>query len=216
VVTAIDGLGPEYAPVRKLIIGALQEMLQDVPSLPNATLMDDSPTANRQTSNWMEEEGLFLADGGGETKARRASEGPAQLLKQAQSRARDGRTQEAVGLLLQAAEEAHHEREGFLTRSEAAALMVDHGLEAVARPILDDMMGLIEQHGLDRWESGEIVARPLGLLYRIRTAAGEGADDLYERIVRLDPVHALELKAAEQAAAAAQEVTEDGAAEGQA
>ena len=80
VVTAIDGLGPEYAPVRKLIIGALQVMLQDVPSLPNASLLDDSPTGNRQTSNWMEEEGVFLADGGGETKARRAIEGPAQLL----------------------------------------------------------------------------------------------------------------------------------------
>ena len=203
VVRALEGLGAGYDPVRRLVLGALGEMLRDVPSLPDATLMDDSPTANRETHVWLHAQGLFDADRAAALRAaapaRGGGEGVSQLVSQARSRARGGKAQEAVSLLLQAAEGASHPRQGFLTRAEAAALMVDHGLDAVARPLLDDMLGLIDQHGLDRWEAGETVARPLGLLYRIRKAAGEHADDLYDRIVRLDPVHALELQNADAA-----------------
>ncbi|MDH3225179.1 MAG: type VI secretion system domain-containing protein, partial [Gemmatimonadota bacterium] len=124
--------------------------------------------------------------------------GTSQLLRLARSRVRNGQPDQAVELLLKASEQAHHPREAFLTRTEAAAVMVDNGLESVARPILDDMMALIESHSLDGWESGDTVAKPLGLLYRVRRAAGEGAEDLYERIVRLDPVHAMRLRSEER------------------
>ena len=211
VMTALSGLGADYDAVRNLVRDALAELLRDVPSLVEGTLMDDSPTANRQTQAWLRGEGIFDPEGTGSAAARPSSAGAgpsaSKVISQARSRARNGKANEAVELLLEASEKAHP-RDGFLNRTEAAAIMVDNGLEAVARPILDDMLELIERHSLDGWESGDTVARPLGLLYRVRKAAGEHADDLYERIVRLDPVHAMRIRseerAAEQAAAEAE------------
>lgn len=201
VMTALAGLGPDYDAVRELVSEALAELLRDVPSLLDATLMDDSPTANRETRAWLQQEGIFEAgDGQSSTSQHVATKGSgaSQLVRQARSRVRNGEPEEAVELLLKASEVAGHPREAFLTRTEAAAIMVENGLEPVARPLLDDMMSLIETHSLEGWEAGDTVATPLGLLYRVRKAAGEGVDDLYERIVRLDPVHAMRLRADER------------------
>jgi type VI secretion system protein ImpA len=206
VMTALSRLGSEYDVVRHVIHGALSELLREVPSLVDATLMDDSPTANRETQAWLASEGIFDSGGAEAVAARPRSSGPAvqgpsQLVQQARNRVRDGHMDEAVAMLLQASERASHAREAFLSRSEAAAIMVDHGLDTVARPILDDMLELVERHSLDGWESGELVARPLGLLYRVRKATGDSAEDLYERICRLDPVHALHLQSVDRAGA---------------
>lgn len=202
VMTALAGLGPDYDAVRELVSEALAELLRDVPSLLDATLMDDSPTANRETRAWLQQEGIFDAGDGQKSSAQQVvSQGPgaSQLVRQARSHVRNDKPEEAVELLLRASDMASHPREGFLTRTEAAAIMVENGLEPVARPLLDDMLGLIESHSLEGWESGDTVAKPLGLLYRVRKAAGEGVDDLYERIVRLDPVHAMRLRSQERA-----------------
>jgi type VI secretion system protein ImpA len=87
-------------------------------------------------------------------------------------------------------------RERFLRRSEAASIMVDTGREAVAMPILEQLVQEIDNHSLDAWESGETVARPLGLLYRcMRRIEGDSSTSqaLYLRICRLDPLQAIKL-----------------------
>ncbi|HSM04757.1 MAG TPA: type VI secretion system protein TssA [Longimicrobiales bacterium] len=197
--TALAGLGPEYHPVRHLVMDALGRLLSDLPSLPDQTLMDDSPTANRQTREWLEAEGVLGAGDGSArpsiARATPASGGSvAAVVAQAMGHARGGDPSKAVETLLRAADRASHPREGFLLRAEAAAVMVDQGLDAVARPILDDILKVIDLHKLDNWEDGGVVARPLGLLYRVRTSSGQKADDLYERICRLDPIQAVEFQ----------------------
>jgi type VI secretion system protein ImpA len=203
VMTALTRLGDQYDVVRHVIHGALSELLREVPSLADATLMDDSPTANRETQGWLLSEGILDGEAAGVDRPRPRSSGPSisgvpQLVQQARNHVREGKTDQAVALLLQASERASHAREAFLSRSEAAAIMVDQDLAAVARPILDDMLELVERHSLDTWEAGDLVARPLGLLYRVQTATGEDADDLYERICRLDPVQALRLRSGDR------------------
>lgn len=203
--TALAGLGGGYGSVRDLVLDALTGLLRDLPSLPDHTLMDDSPTANRQTREWLKTEGVWGGEpepGGGETAPTAGPVGSlASVLRQARQLAQTGNPSGAVEVLLQAAQRAGHPREAFLHRSEAAALMLDHGLDSVALPILDDLLADIDSHALDSWEAGPLVARPLGLLYRLRMASGQGADDLYDRICRLDPVQAVRFQTAANSAA---------------
>ncbi len=79
--------------------------------------------------------------------------------------------------------------------------MVESGREAVALPILEDLLKEIEQHGLENWESGETVAQPMGLLYRcLKLTQGESSttQNLYLRICRLDPLQAISIAGSPQ------------------
>src|SRR5690606_27653621 len=49
VLVACEALGGEFESVAAAVRGALRSLLQDLPELPDLTLMDDSPTANGET-----------------------------------------------------------------------------------------------------------------------------------------------------------------------
>jgi type VI secretion system protein ImpA len=72
--------------------------------------------------------------------------------------------------------------------------MMDAELASVAKPILEELVAQIETHKLEDWEAGELVARPLALLYRCLDKLGQDAslkESLYLRICRLDPLQAI-------------------------
>jgi hypothetical protein len=74
----------------------------------------------------------------------------------------------------------------------------------VAVPILREMLEQVQRHQLEAWEAGDVVAAPLGLLYRCLGALGDGQNEreaLYLRVCRLDPVHAIHLAEGADAAA---------------
>jgi type VI secretion system protein ImpA len=82
----------------------------------------------------------------------------------------------------------------FLRQVQLARVMCEAGLDAAAIPLLEEMTARIEEHKLEDWESGTLVAEPLALLHRCleRTGGDEAARQaLYLKIVRLDPVQAL-------------------------
>ncbi len=197
VLDACAGLGSEYDRVGNAVRRALQSLLQDVPRLHTLTLMDDTPTANQATRGWLEESGLLRAngDGGGDSPGLRpTSRTP---YDRAMEKVRAGEPEKAIELLIVQAAQEGSERERFLRRSQAAAIMVDVGREAIALPILQDLMAQIEKHGLEEYEAGEVVARPMGLLYRCMSSMGgnEGEmQELYLRICRLDPMQAIHLQ----------------------
>ena len=92
------------------------------------------------------------------------------------------------------AEREKSSRARFVCRSQAAEIMVGAGLEAVAMPILKELIDQVEGHKLEDWEAGDVVARPLGLMYRCFQKLGgdaEAQDALYRRICRLDPLQAM-------------------------
>jgi type VI secretion system protein ImpA len=103
-------------------------------------------------------------------------------------------------------------RTRFLLQSEAARILVDSRMDAVARPILEEMHAAIERHQLPEWEAGEVVAQPLALLYRcIRRTEGEGmGEELYQTVCRLDPMLGMRV-AAELEAESPPEQEEDDA-----
>ena len=83
--------------------------------------------------------------------------------------------------------------------------MVDSGLEAVAMPILRELLEQVQRYSLEEWEAGEVVAHPIGLLYRCLGTLGDGAAEreaLYLRVCRLDPLRAITLREVADAATA--------------
>jgi len=179
---------------------ALVELLRDLPQLPDLTLMDDTPTANAETRTWLQSTGIVAA------AAEAAAEGPTRPAPELRPRAggwayeramdevRAGRPKKGIELLMRQADQEKSARARFVCRSQAAGIMVDAGLEAVAMPILKELLDQIEAHKLEDWESGDLVARPLGLMYRCFQKIGgdaEAQDGLYRRICRLDPMQAM-------------------------
>jgi type VI secretion system protein ImpA len=56
-ISACDALG--YAEAAKALRSELKAFLLDFPTLPGATLNDDTGTANPETLNWLRKEGLI-------------------------------------------------------------------------------------------------------------------------------------------------------------
>ena len=109
--------------------------------------------------------------------------------ERAQKMVQGGDPDGAIRLLMRRGDVERSERARFITRAEAAAIMVSRGEMVVARPILDELLKEVDQHNLEDWEAGEIVARPLGLLYRcLDPSEGPIRQQIYQRICRLDPL----------------------------
>jgi type VI secretion system protein ImpA len=198
VVTACEGLGEVYEPVADAVRGALGSLLADLPWLVDATLMDDSPTANVETLAWLRGAHL-LGDAPAEPdpRPRVRLAGRRDVLEAAHELVRARKPQQAVELLMQQAVQERSERARFLRRLQAATIMVDAGLAAIAQPMLQDMFDQIEKHDLERWEAADVVAQPLALLYRCKKASDDGysnAEDLFLRVSRLDPIQGMGLR----------------------
>ncbi|MGH7577769.1 MAG: type VI secretion system domain-containing protein, partial [Longimicrobiales bacterium] len=207
--TAADELGEDYEAVGAAIRSALRALLADRPDLALRTLMDDSPTANAETRSWLHEAKL-ISDG---TDAAPVPEESRPTLRPtiasrrdaydaARARANAGDPHGAMELLIREATREKSARARFIRRVQAAEIMVGAKMEAIALPILREMLDQVEAHRLEEWEAGETVAQPLDLLYRCIIALNSGAVDpqsLYERICRLDPVRAVQLPSRDSA-----------------
>jgi type VI secretion system protein ImpA len=194
--TAIAGLGVEYEAVDRAIRGALRTLLTDLPSLPAQTLMDDSPTANAETLQWLRDEQLLSADADAIVAMPPAMRRDVHDVALAHVRA--GEPHAAVQLLMHEAAQEKSARARFMRRVQAADIMLSAGMESIAFPILRELLTLIDAHRLEEWEAGDTVAQPLALLYRCARHQASGdvnVDSLYEKICRLDPIRAIQLQA---------------------
>jgi type VI secretion system protein ImpA len=199
-VLSLDKLGPGHRQASASIRSALVALLRDVPSLLEATLMDDSPTASRDTLAWLQGEELIPGPpaGGGEERSRaveadRIIRGAG--FDRAIAMAQAGDPEGAVEMLIERAEHERSERARFIAKTEAAGIMVDHDMSPVARPILDELVALVDKHQLEDWEAAEVVAKPMGLLIRCLDPQKEGQvrQKLYPRLAKLDPLLAMQV-----------------------
>ena len=203
--TACQALGEDYALVASAIRGELRALLGAIPSLPSMALMDDMPTATGTTLQWLRDEKIIGGEEDGADDAiavtspalvsteARDREGRAGV-ERAAAEVRAGRPEKAIELLMRALDREKTRRGRFLRQAELARVMVDAGFVQVAQPILQELMADIEAHKLDEWEAGELVARPMVLMYRcLEKLDGDSSTrhDLYQRIARLDPLQAI-------------------------
>ena len=204
VLTACGGLGTDYDHVAAAIRAELRTLLAEIPELADMMMMDDTPAANAETKAWLRD--AVLADGGEsgaalerlrDVPAARPENGdrrrdPAH--EHALSEVRAGRADKAIQPLMRELDREKTRRGRFLRQVQIADIMMEAALDAIARPILEELVTTIETHKLDEWESGELVARPMALLHRCLAKAGEDPatmQALYLRICRLDPVQAI-------------------------
>jgi type VI secretion system protein ImpA len=195
VVGACTALGAEYAPIAAAIQSELRALLNDLPELLDANLLDDTPAANAETKRWLRQ--LGGADSPGPDTAQHSTNGHhvnedatadsswltraadpyvlAQILQQEIARQRSGRGR-------------------FQRTMQLIELCVAAGKESIAQPLLDDVTAMIETHKLDEWEEKAMVAAALATIMRISKKIQGNASErqkLFERICRLDPVQAL-------------------------
>jgi len=199
ILTALEHLGSTYAPAADAVRGQLAALLQDIPDLPKKMLMDDSPAANRDTLEWL---ALLELDGEGGGAPAASSSGPDYDQERTLSEAThekalewvaSGNPRRGIELLMKRSDHEKSERARFITETLAASVMVDADMHDVAKPILKALNTTTEKHNLDEWEAGDIVARPLALLYQCLPENDALRAQLYDRICLLDPTQAMSL-----------------------
>lgn len=241
--TACANLGDSYDGVAAVVRSELRALLAALPQLPHMTLMDDTPTANGETREWLTSEGITAeaaadaaaheeptADGaddaedtpnddgtealenaldeeeatasnGGFVKApvrrARARTGSADPFTMARNELALGRPNRAIELMVAQHARERSPRGRFVRQTQVAYLMVEAGLESVARPMLERLVQIIDERSLEDWESGPLVAQPMALLCRVYDkleVREDDRDELYLRVCRLDPLQALGLR----------------------
>jgi len=118
--------------------------------------------------------------------------------EQAKGEVAQGRVKRGIELLLAEIGREQSPRGRFLRQTQLAYIMVESGMDTVARPILERLVSTIDERRLEEWESGPLVAQPLALLCRVLDRANEGGGSeryqLYLRICRLDTLQAIALQ----------------------
>ena len=173
-------------------------------------LIDDAATAadaaNDAVTGELSEEEMVLQAAltqegstvrhGGLSAARRRRPGP-DPYDLAKNESAQGRTRNGIELLLAEIAREQSSRGRFLRQTQLAYIMVEGGLDSVARPILEKLVQTIDERKLEEWESGPLIAQPMALLCRIMDRASEGSSDerrqLYLRICALDAMQAMAL-----------------------
>jgi len=204
VVQACGKLG--YRGPAAVIRAELRALLLDIPDLPSWTLMDDSPTASSETKIWLKQvvAGTVQVEDGDPMDAPIESEGtPLDEIQMSmtalspdayQQALEAGNATEAVRILNRDLARQPSGRARFQRRLQMARVCFDHGQSNLAHLFLEQLQAAIDVQKLEEWETGEMIASALALLYKCKIQRGEdpsALEPLYNRIATLDPVQAL-------------------------
>jgi type VI secretion system protein ImpA len=204
VVEACIRRGPAYHPIARAIRSELKTLLQDVPQLMHATLMDDTPAANGDTVNWMREllnEAASPGAAGKDTDSAEDRLAPAwkKQFVDAYARAADalksGNHSKALEILQQEIASQPSGRAKFLRKLQLVEMCIASQKAEIAQPILEDLAATVEEHKLDGWEDPRLMASALLTIMKSSRRIQDNEDErgkYFERICRLDPVKALE------------------------
>jgi len=207
VVTACAALGPEYDAIAAAISSELRSLLSDIPELAEASLLDETPSANAETKGWLkrllESPSTTEASSAQTELASAASDNataPSWLAKAtdpyvlAKDAMKTDQAQKAFDIMRKEIARQRSGRGKFERTLQLVRLCVEAGKDAIAQPLLDDLSAAIESHKLDDWEDPEIVASALLTLMKFSKKLQGNANErqkMFERICRLDPAQAL-------------------------
>lgn len=199
---ACVGLGGDYLQIATAIRGEIRALLQDVPEIRTATLMDDTPACNAQTLAWLDEidppvESEFDMPQSGTSKSAwsKRLRDPFQVAVEA---LRKGEKARALEVMRNEIETAPSNRAKFLRQMQVAELCIQAGAREIAQPFLDDIRDRVKDFRLAEWEDRGLVVQALADLYLYHEDTINTSGDrnlVFQQICRLDPVRALGLKA---------------------
>jgi type VI secretion system protein ImpA len=209
VLRACSELGSYYDPIALAVRSELRALLSDFPELLHAALMDDTPAANAETV-------AFLADLSPSAETARQSDdvavhsaftsdddaggeqngSPPDAYEMAMEAVRSGMIEDAIEILAREIGREDSGRGRFQRKMQLAQVCISSRREGMAYPILQELAREIETRRLEDWESSELVAQPLVLLFhcidRLKLDAAD-KQKIYGQICRLDPVQAARL-----------------------
>lgn len=225
VAEACEALGSDYAPIARAIRSELGALLMELPELLHANLLDDTPAANEETRAWIgpcrptpdvAPPSAPAADPSGQpdgtapgvepevaaavSAMRVSARGwPANtadsraLAKQALAA---GQADKAIEIMSRDIVRQRTGRGRFQSTLQLVEICVAAGKEAVAQPLLNDVVAALETHKLDGWEDQEMVAAALVTVMNVSATVRQDASArqaIFERICRLDPARAAKL-----------------------
>ena len=207
VVAACDALGPEFAPIASAIRSELRNLVNDVPQLLHASLLDDTPAANAETQAWLQDlmgapttPALTAEPMEGEAPTVNSPATPSWMgpavdpFALAQDAVKAGNPQKGVQIMQAEIARQRSGRGRFQRTLQLIQLCVETGNDAIAQPLIDDVAAAIEAHKLDDWEDPEMVAAALDTVIKVSKKIQDNASEsqrLFERICRLDPARVL-------------------------
>ena len=199
VVNAAEQSG--YAHVAAAIRSEVRALLVDLPRLPDWEFSDETPVASTETHVWLKElaapappalpPAAAVFDDPGVRAPEPGEPEPPDSFVLAVEAARAGRANEAIQMVASEIPRQQSGRAKFQRKLQLAQICMMTNHETLAQPILEELTQSIDHHQLDEWESREIVAQPLVMLYKLLRDEPT-KQKLYARISRLDPVQALE------------------------
>jgi type VI secretion system protein ImpA len=209
-VQACEYLG--YSAAAAAIRSELKALLADIPGLLDRTLTDDTPTANAETRQWIQDQvGATQAAGAApatdwysqpaaeserQGEEETGMENPPDPYDMAMQAVRSGDVRGAIELLSREAAQSRCGRERFQRNVQLAQICLGSNHGAIAFPILESIAEEIERRKLEEWEPPDSIAHALTLLFhatKSREITPEEKQKLFSRICRLDPVQALGL-----------------------
>ena len=196
-VKSAENLG--YDLVANAIKNDLRGLLADLPELPRWQLLDDSPTANAKTREWLEEiqgEQALAPRVVPETGPENAP--PPKLDRDpflvAKDFARSGQLQQALQFLNTQLGKETTGRGRFERKAQIASLLIDSSNDVLAQSYVDECIAQIDAHKLDEWEQGTWLAEHLAVILTFlnrREADWELRSRLFKIVAKLDPAKAL-------------------------
>jgi type VI secretion system protein ImpA len=198
-VKAAEALG--YDLIANAIKNELRQLIADLPELPRWQLLDDSPTANAKTREWLEEiqneqplAPRVVPEAAPEPPPPPPRSGERDPYDVAKEYVRAGNLQNALRTLNAQLAKETTGRGRFERRAQIAAILLDAGNDLLSQGYVDDCLADIEGHKLEDWEAGSWLAEHLATVLtglNRREADYELRTKLYKTIAKLDPAKAL-------------------------
>lgn len=138
---------------------------------------------------------LVISAGSGKGEDEITGEAKSDVFTEAAALANGGDLSGAVAMLIRNAAQQSSGRGRFRRRVQIAELCLASGSASVAVPILRELVAETETRGLETWEPGEVVARPIELLLRGLNESRTETEwtEQFTRLCRLNPAAALEI-----------------------
>jgi type VI secretion system protein VasJ len=202
--TALDGLGPKFAVARKVVAAETAAFLERVPGVESLCFKDGTPFADAETLAWLATErgshGSHAGSEGGAAAGEPDDPTPA-LLANARTGCAQGQVAESLAQALVQASALGSARLRFRARVALARLAAERGRKEIALAVLGPLLDEVDET-LEAWEP-ELCAVAIGESLRASAFRGAPADDptserqnlLFRRLLRLDPVLAMQLLA---------------------
>jgi len=208
-VSALEGMGEEYAPAAEAVCEELALLLKRVPELPGLRFADGTPLADDATRTWIASRVAGALGGGGgaaepaPVAVHAGGEGEPEGLEEARLEARKlagkKHLSEALRLLEEGAARAATVRARTLWKLETARLCLDRGQPAAGEALLENLDRELSRTSYEDWVPG-LGAEVLKALLACRRKAGRAAGpeaaernrELLGRLYRLDVSAALD------------------------